>query len=170
MLWLKKIILLPENVKNSLPWFCCFNPKLQIVLQQSWLRQTEVNIVQQTWALSSVVNQNRGEYCAADLSTEHPLGNGGLTWLGWLEWGREEDRKLSSMSRTLASSDLEDISFCSISFIFFCIMIVFRVIFSPGRDILRNQGMYCRNINWTWTSTNQKLNPNRGIKNLLKQT
>ena len=58
---------------------------------------------------------------------------------------------MSSMSRTLASSDLEDISFCSISFIFFCIMIVFLVIFSPGRDILRNQGIHWRNMTWTWS-------------------
>ena len=54
------------------------------------------------------------------------------------------------MSKTFASSDLEDISLASISFIFFCIMIVFLVIFSPGRDILRNHGIHWRNIRWTW--------------------
>ena len=80
------------------------------------------------------------------------LGIGGLLWLGWTDWkyGGGLPRNMSSKSKTLASKDFDDISFCSICFIFFCIIIVFLVIFSPGRDILRNQGIHWRNINWTW--------------------
>ena len=41
-------------------------------------------------------------------------------------------------------------SVLSNSFIFFCMSILFLVIFSPGRDILSIQGIHCRNIMWTW--------------------
>ena len=43
------------------------------------------------------------------------------------------------MSITLTRRDLEEMSFLSRSFIFLCIMIVFRVIFCPGRCILNNR-------------------------------
>ncbi len=56
----------------------------------------------------------------------------------------DEGLKSSSMSRTLASSDFEDLSLRSNSFILFCIMIVFLVIFSPGRAMRRNQGIHWR--------------------------
>ncbi len=84
-----------------------------------------------------------------------PLFCWGCAWLGWWGctwlWGSvEEGRKSSSMSRTLASKDLEDFSFRSSSFILFCIIIVFLVIFSPGLDIRRNQGIHWRNNTRTW--------------------
>ena len=53
--------------------------------------------------------------------------------------------KSSSMSRTLARSDLEDLACRSSSFILFWIMMVFRVIFSPGRPIRSTHGIHCRN-------------------------
>ena len=73
----------------------------------------------------------------------------GVTWLGW--WGvlgailgSVDLLKSSSMSRTLESRDLEEVSLMSSSFIFLAIMIVFLVIFSPGRAILSSQGSHCR--------------------------
>lgn len=57
--------------------------------------------------------------------------------------------KSSSISRTFASRLLEDRSFNSISRIWSRILavaaIVFNVILSPGRLILRNHGSHCRN-------------------------
>lgn len=75
---------------------------------------------------------------------------GGCAWDGWWGWtwlwGSVEDGlKSSSISSTFASKDLEDFSFKSNSFILFCIMIVFRVIFSPGRDIRSSHGIHWRN-------------------------
>lgn len=49
------------------------------------------------------------------------------------------------MSSTLARSDLDERSFNSNSFIRLFNMIVFRVIFLPGRPIRRIQGNHCRN-------------------------
>lgn len=68
-------------------------------------------------------------------------------WWGWT-WAcgsEEEGTKSSSMSRTLARRDLEDFSFKSNSFILFCIMIVFLVIFSPGLAIRSTHGIHWRN-------------------------
>ena len=84
-------------------------------------------------------------------------------------------QKSSSMSRTFANKVLEDTckyqcrkhkmvmftdlalytlscftSVLSNSLIFFCMSILFLVIFSPGRDILSSQGIHCRKIMWTW--------------------
>lgn len=70
-----------------------------------------------------------------------------LFWLLvlWCAWIWVLGTKSSSMSRTLANRDLEDFSLRSSSFILFCIMMVFLVIFSPGLAILRIQGIHCRN-------------------------
>ena len=70
-----------------------------------------------------------------------------LFWLLvlWWAWMWVLGTKSSSMSRTLANRDLEDFSLRSSSFILFCIMMVFLVIFSPGRAILRTQGIHWRN-------------------------
>ena len=65
-----------------------------------------------------------------------------------VEGGRVgEVLKSSSMSRTLAKRLLEG---GSISFILFCICMVFRLNFSPGLDILKSQGIHWRNITRTW--------------------
>lgn len=90
---------------------------------------------------------------------------GGCVWEGWWGWmwdecgNVEEGLKSSSISSTLASRLLEDLSFRSSSFILFCIMIVFLVIFSPGRPIRRAHGIHCRKIHLTqfgisWVSAN----------------
>ena len=70
-----------------------------------------------------------------------------LFWLLvlWWAWMWVLGTKSSSMSRTLANRDLEDFSLRSSSFILFCIMMVFLVIFSPGLAILRTQGIHWRN-------------------------
>lgn len=52
--------------------------------------------------------------------------------------------KSSSMSSTLASKLLDERSFSSSSFIRLFIRIVLRVIFFPGRPILRNHGNHCK--------------------------
>ena len=70
------------------------------------------------------------------------LGRWGVCGKTW--WLSGEGRKSSSMSSTFASRDFEEFSFMSISFILFWIRIVFRVIFSPGRDILNSQGIHWR--------------------------
>ena len=61
--------------------------------------------------------------------------------------------KSSSMSRTLARRLLEG---GSISFILFWICMVFRLNFSPGRDILKSQGIHWRNITRTWNFASSK--------------
>ena len=86
---------------------------------------------------------------------KQPLVRVGIAWLGWYGWtlwGIVDGWKSSSMSRTLASWDLDFNSFLSNSFIFFWTWIVFLVIFSPGRDIRKNQGIHWRKISWTWKS------------------
>lgn len=80
---------------------------------------------------------------------------GGCVWEGWWGWmweecgNVEEGLKSSSISSTLANRLLEDLSFRSSSFILFCIMMVFRVIFSPGLPILRAQGIHWRKTHLT---------------------
>lgn len=54
-------------------------------------------------------------------------------------------RKSSSISSTLASSDFDDRSFNSNSFIRFDIEMDFIVILRPGRDIRNIHGSHCRN-------------------------
>ena len=73
------------------------------------------------------------------------LFRGGEKWVGGGRVG--EVLKSSSMSRTLARRLLEG---GSISFILFCICMVFRLNFSPGLDILKSQGIHWRNITRTW--------------------
>ena len=74
------------------------------------------------------------------------LLRGGEKWLG----GRVgEVLKSSSISRTLAKRLLEG---GSISFILLWICIVFRLNFSPGRDIRKSQGIHWRNITRTWNT------------------
>ena len=90
----------------------------------------------------------------ATYRVKQPFKIGGFVWLGWLPLilgAIVVAQKLSSMSRTFARRDLEETSFLSISLIFFCMRMLFLVIFSPGRDILSIQGIHCRKIFWTWT-------------------
>jgi len=83
-------------------------------------------------------------------------------WWGWMweECGNvEEGLKSSSISSTLASRLFDDLSLRSSSFILFCIMMVFLVIFSPGRPIRSAQGIHWRKIQRTqggisWVSAN----------------
>ena len=83
----------------------------------------------------------------------------GFTWLGWgicaaaVILGKVDLRKSSSISRTLESNDLEEVSLMSSSFIFLAIMMVFLVIFSPGRPILRSQGSHWRKTTLTCSRT-----------------
>jgi len=73
-------------------------------------------------------------------------------WWGWmwLECGNvEEGLKSSSMSSTLASRLFDDLSFRSSSFILFCIIMVFLVIFSPGRPMRSAHGIHCRKMHLT---------------------
>ena len=83
----------------------------------------------------------------------------GFTWLGWgicaaaVILGKVDLRKSSSISRTLESKDLEEVSLMSSSFIFLAIMMVFLVIFSPGRPILRSQGSHWRKTTLTCSRT-----------------
>ena len=79
--------------------------------------------------------------------------NGGWGMEGVTIRGRVDRRKSSSMSRTLESSDLEEVSLMSSSFIFLAIMMVFLVIFSPGRPILRSQGSHWRKTTLTCSRT-----------------
>lgn len=57
-------------------------------------------------------------------------------------------RKSSSISNTLANSDLDDRSFSSSSFIRLVSIIVFLVIFLPGLCILNIHGSHCRNTDF----------------------
>ena len=93
-------------------------------------------------------------------------------WWGWMwEWGSVEDgRKSSSMSKTLASKDLEDRSFRSNSFILFCIMIVFRVIFSPGRPIRSIHGIHCRKTDRTCEKCAYSISVAEGVRTLNAPT
>jgi len=59
-------------------------------------------------------------------------------------------RKSSSMSRTLASRDLEERSFSSSSFMRLLNSIVLRVILRPGRPIRKIQGSHCRKTDLIW--------------------
>ena len=77
-------------------------------------------------------------------------GDGGKPTWGKTWWLSGEGRKSSSISRTLASKDLEEFSFKSISFILFWIRIVFLVIFAPGRDMRKSQGIHWRKRSRTW--------------------
>ena len=99
------------------------------------------------------------QICGLTYRVKHPFKSGGFVWLGWfpLMLGAiVVAQKLSSMSRTFARRDLEETSFLSISLIFFCIKMLFLVIFSPGRDILSIQGIHCRKIFWTWRCGNHQ--------------
>ena len=58
--------------------------------------------------------------------------------------------KSSSMSSTLASRLFDDLSFRSSSFILFCIIMVFLVIFSPGRPMRSAHGIHCRKMHLTY--------------------
>ena len=136
---LSVITLISFKIRQSSLWRGCIGPGLG-VSSDKLSADLEVNL--------KILSKWRKKYSV--YLGEYPFDIGGLTWLGWLEWGILEEWKLSSISRTFAKSDFDDISFCSISFIFFCIMIVFLVIFSPGRDILKNQGIHCRKIIWTF--------------------
>ena len=64
---------------------------------------------------------------------------------------------LSSRSSIFARLDLHDLSFISSSFILFCSMIDFLVIFSPGRLILRSHGSHWRKTNRTWIKNNNEI-------------
>lgn len=63
---------------------------------------------------------------------------------------------IHNLPRTLASRLLEDLSFISSSRIWSRILavaaIVFKVILSPGRLILRNHGSHCKNTTRIWKS------------------
>lgn len=61
--------------------------------------------------------------------------------------------KSSSMSRTFASKLFDDRSFSSSSFILLFIIMVFRVIFFPGRLMPNIQGSHWRNTDLIWRST-----------------
>ena len=83
------------------------------------------------------------------------------TWLGWwtgLEVGSVVFLKSSSMSKTLLSRDLEEVSFMSSSFILFAIMIVFLVIFSPGLKWSRKWNLHGLILNSDWCSINKGSN------------
>lgn len=54
------------------------------------------------------------------------------------------------MSSTLASRLFDDLSFRSSSFILFCIIMVFLVIFSPGRPMRSAHGIHCRKMHLTY--------------------
>ena len=95
----------------------------------------------------------------ATYRVKQPFKIGGFVWLGWFPLilgAIVVAQKLSSISRTFAKRDFEETSFLSISLIFFCIRMVFLVIFSPGRDILSIQGIHCRKILWTWAHGNHQ--------------
>ena len=84
-----------------------------------------------------------------DYLVKHPFRSGDLEWLGEFPLILAVTvgaQKLSSISRTFARRDFEETSFLSISLSFFCIRILFLVIFSPGRDILSIHGIHCKNI------------------------
>ena len=97
-----------------------------------------------------------GPGCPDDTCEGCMPGGGGLGPPGPAVGRVEEGLKSSSMSSTLARRDFELLSLRSSSFILFCIMMVFRVIFSPGLAIRRNQGSHWRNTVRTWVMMSRK--------------
>ena len=71
----------------------------------------------------------------------------------WKHWVFSKYSKFSYSIKAVHNFEIlfliYDTSVLSSSLIFFCMSMLFLVIFSPGLDILSNHGIHCRNIMWT---------------------